>query len=69
MQEAILDIIKAGYSKPWAKVKLNEEKLRAIPQKSATNQAVQSLHIYFNSSTWVLTKNNKTAQGDQMGKH
>jgi hypothetical protein len=33
-----LNIIKAIYSKPIAKIKLNEKKLKVIPLKSGTGQ-------------------------------
>ena len=39
-----LKIIKAIYSKPTATIKLNGEKLKAIPLKSGTQKAVHSLH-------------------------
>jgi hypothetical protein len=38
MQGPYLNIIKAIYGKPVAKIKLNGEKLEAIPLKSRTRQ-------------------------------
>ena len=42
-----LGIITVIYRKYLVNINLNKEKLKAIPLKSATNQTVQSLHIYF----------------------
>jgi hypothetical protein len=41
-----LNIIKARYSKPIANIKLNGEKLEAIPLKSGIRQGAHSLPIY-----------------------
>jgi hypothetical protein len=38
IQDSYLNIIKAIYSKPVANIKLNGEKLEAIPLKSGTRQ-------------------------------
>ena len=45
IQGTYLNIIKAIYSKPRANIKLNGEKLPAVPLKSGTRQGVHSLHI------------------------
>ena len=44
IQGSYLNIIKGIYSKSTANIKLNGEKLKAIPLKSGTRQAVHSLH-------------------------
>ena len=45
IQGSFLNIIKAIYNKPIANIKLNGEKLKAIPLKSGTRQGcVHSLH-------------------------
>ena len=46
IQGTYLNIIKAIFNKPRAKIKLNREKLKAIPLKSGTNKAAHSFHIY-----------------------
>ena len=46
IQDAYLNTIKAIYSKPIANIKLNGEKLKAIPLKSGTRQAAHSLSIH-----------------------
>jgi len=38
IQDPYLNIVKAIYSKPVANIKLNEQKLEAIPLKSGTRQ-------------------------------
>jgi hypothetical protein len=38
IQGPYLNIIKATYSKPTANIKLNGEKLKAVPLKSGTKQ-------------------------------
>jgi hypothetical protein len=43
IQGAYLNIIKAIYSKPIANIKLNREKLKAIPLKLGTRQSCHSL--------------------------
>ena len=45
IQGPYLNIVKAIYSKPVANIKLNGEKLGAIPLKSGTRQSCPSLHI------------------------
>jgi hypothetical protein len=46
IQGPYLNITKAMYSKPVANIKLNGEKLEAIPLKSGTTQVAHSLPIY-----------------------
>jgi hypothetical protein len=46
IQGTYLNIIKAMYSKPTANIKINGEKLEAIPQKSGTRQG-----LFIQSST------------------
>jgi len=46
IQGPYLKIVKAIYSKPVANIKLNGEKLEAIPLKSGTRQGCPSLPIY-----------------------
>ena len=46
IQGPYLNMIKAIYSKPVANIKVNGEKLEAIPLKSGTSKAAHSLHTY-----------------------
>jgi hypothetical protein len=46
IQGLYLKIIKAIYSKPVANIKLNGEKLEAIPLKSGLDKAAHFLHTY-----------------------
>jgi hypothetical protein len=46
IQGLYLNIVKAIFSKPVANIKLNGEKLEAIPLKSGSRQAAHSLPIY-----------------------
>jgi hypothetical protein len=46
IQSSYLNIIKATYSKPVANIKLNGEKLGAIPLKSGTRQSCHSFPTY-----------------------
>jgi hypothetical protein len=48
IQGAYLNIIKAIYSKPVAKIKLNREKLKPIPLKSGTRQGCPLSPYLFN---------------------
>jgi hypothetical protein len=48
IQGTYLNIIKAIYSKPVANIKVNGEKLVAIPVKSGTRQGCQLLSYLFN---------------------
>jgi hypothetical protein len=45
------DIIKAIHSKPIANIKLNGEKLEAIPLKSGVRQGCHSLSLFIQYST------------------
>ena len=65
IQDPYLNMIKAIYSKPVAYIKVNGEKLEAIPLKSGTRLGcVHSLHTY---STLYLKscQSNSTTKGDQ----
>jgi hypothetical protein len=46
IQGTYLNIIKSIYSKPTANIKLNDEKLEAIPLKSGTRQADHSPYLF-----------------------
>jgi phosphatidate phosphatase PAH1 len=46
IQGTYLNTIKTVYTKPIANIKLNGDKLNAIPLKSGTTKATHSLHIY-----------------------
>ena len=48
------------YSKPTANIKINGEKLEAIPQKSGTRQG-----LFIQSSTQSSSQSNKTTKGGQ----
>jgi hypothetical protein len=56
IQGPYLNIIKAIYSKPVANIKLNGEKLEAIPLKSGTRQGCPLSPYLFNIVLEVLTK-------------
>jgi hypothetical protein len=51
-----LNIIKAIYSKPVANIKINGEKLEAIPLKSGTRQGYPLSPYLFNMVSKVLAK-------------
>ena len=46
IQDSFLNIVKAIYSKPVANIKLNGEKLEAIPLKSGLDKAAHSFPTY-----------------------
>ena len=55
IQGSFLNIIKAIYNKPTANIKLNGEKLKAIPLKSGTRQGCPLSPHLFNIVLKVLT--------------
>jgi hypothetical protein len=56
IQGPYLNIIKAIYSKPVANIKMNGEKLEAIPLKSGTRQGCPFSPYLFNIVLEVLAK-------------
>ena len=67
----ILNMIKAIYSKPAANIKVNGEKLQAIPLKSETRQGCPISPYLFNIVLEVLaraTQQQKEIKGIQIGK-
>ena len=56
IQGPYLNMIKAIYSKPVANIKLNGEKLKAIPLKSGTRQGFHCLPCRFNLALEVLAR-------------
>ena len=56
IQGPYLNIIKAIYSKPVANIKLNGEKLEAIPLKSGTRQGCPLFPYLFNIVPEVLDR-------------
>jgi hypothetical protein len=71
IQGPYLDIVKAIYSKPVANVKLNGEKLQAIPLKSRTRQGCQLSLYLLNIVLEVLARairQPKEIKGTQIGK-
>jgi hypothetical protein len=46
IQDPCLNVIKAIYSKPITNIKVNGEKLEAIPLKSGTRQGCPLFHTY-----------------------
>jgi hypothetical protein len=63
--------IKAIYSKPVANIKLNGEKLEAVPVKSRTRQGCQFWLYLFNIVLEVLARairQQKEIKGIQIGK-
>jgi hypothetical protein len=71
IQDPYLNIVKAIYSKPVANVKLNGEKLEAIPLKSETRQGCPLSPYLFNIVLKVLARairQQKEIKGVQTGK-
>jgi hypothetical protein len=71
IQDPYLNIVKAIYSKPVVNIKLNGEKLEAIPLKSGTGQGCPLSPYLFNIVLEVLAraiKQQKEAKGIQIGK-
>jgi hypothetical protein len=71
IQGPYLNIIKAIYSKPVANIKVNGEKLEAIPLKSGTRQVCPLSPYLFNTVLEVLTRTirqQKEIKGIQIGK-
>ena len=71
IQGSYLNIIKAIYSKPTANIKLNGEKLKAIPLKSGTRQDCTLSPYLFNIVLEVLAiaiRQHKEIKGIRIGK-
>ena len=71
IQGPYLNIVKAIYSKPVANIKLNGEKLEAIPLKSGTRQGCPLSPYLFNIVLEVLPRairQQKEVKGIQIGK-
>jgi hypothetical protein len=63
VQGPYLNIIKAIYSKPVAKIKLNGDKFEAIPLKSGTRQSCPLSPYIFNIVLEVLARAIKQQKG------
>ena len=71
IQGSYLNIIKAIYSKPTANIKLNGEKLKAIPLKSGTRKGCPLSPYLFNIVLEVLAiaiRQHKGIKGIRIGK-
>ena len=71
IQDPYLNIVKAIYSKPVANIKLNGEKLEAIPLKSGTRQGCPISPYLFNIALEILARairQHKEMNGIQIGR-
>jgi len=71
IQGPYLNIVKATYSKPVANIKLNGEKLEAIPLKSGTTQGCPCSHYLFYIVPEILVRairQQKQVKGIQIGR-
>jgi hypothetical protein len=68
IQGPYLNKIKAIYSKPVANIKLNGEKLEAIPLKSGTRQGCPFSSYLFNKVLARIIRQQKEVKGIQIGK-
>ena len=71
IEEAFLNIIKAIYENPTAKIILNEQKLRTFPLRSGTRQGCPLSPLLFNLVLEVLAtaiRQEKEIKGIQIGK-
>jgi hypothetical protein len=71
IQGPYLNIVKAIYNKPVANIKLNGEKLEAIPLNSGTRQGYPLLPYLFNMLLKVIARairQQKDDKGIQLGK-
>jgi hypothetical protein len=71
IQDPYLNMIKAIYSKPVANIKVNGEKLEAIPLKSGTRQGCPLSPYLFNIVLEVIARpipQQKEIKGIQIGK-
>ena len=66
IQGPYLNIVKAIYTKPVANIKLNGEKLEAIPVKSGTRQGCPLSPYLFNIVRAI--RQHKEVKGIQIGK-
>jgi hypothetical protein len=65
IQGPYLIMIKAIYSKPVDNIKVNGEKLEAIPLKSGTKKGLPTFSIPIQQSIWSPSHSNSTTNGNQ----